>query len=88
MTIDEMIAVLQAAKVGKKIQYYENDIWCDLHGDYPHFIEEYRVKPEPREWWIHPISYPDCEYEGDRILDKQPKNPAWIHVREVIECNS
>lgn len=41
--------------------------------------------PEPREWWIDPKDYPDVEFEKDRVLNEKPVNPAWIHVREVIE---
>lgn len=40
---------------------------------------------KPREWWIHPKCFPDVEFEKDRILTEQPVNPAWIHVREVLE---
>lgn len=58
MTIDEMIAVLQAVKEGKQIQvrvggespFYDclsSPVW-----DFAMF--EYRIKPEPREFWLTP----------------------------------
>jgi hypothetical protein len=55
MTIDEMIAVLQAAKAGKQIQFrwHSTAEWKDMSKlvwDFENY--NYRVKPEPREWWI------------------------------------
>jgi hypothetical protein len=47
MSIDEMIAILQAAKAGKKIQWFVNDNWEDL-GEPPWNMFKdcsYRVKP-------------------------------------------
>lgn len=56
MTHDEMIAVIQAHKEGKQIEYrtinpespwvyVKNPKW-----DFPQI--EYRVKPEPRTFWL------------------------------------
>ena len=55
MNIDEMIAVLQAAKEGKKIQFRGSghDKWEDTEEPIWDFYEiQYRVKPEPREVWV------------------------------------
>jgi hypothetical protein len=52
MILDEMIAVMQAAKAGKQIQHRTVspvDIWTDNlnpRWDWVHF--EYRTKPDPR----------------------------------------
>ena len=51
--IDSMIAVLQAARDGKTIQYKRvgrDGIWLSLAGENPTWnfeVCEYRVKPEP-----------------------------------------
>lgn len=53
MSIDEMIAVLQAAKEGKQIQMRSDadSEWADMMdvSDWS-FPIEYRIKP--REWWF------------------------------------
>jgi len=92
MTHDEMIAVIQAHRDGKTIQFRDRDSqgkWDDLHpvcfsanfGTY-----DYRVKPEPpkpREFWLIrscddvPFTAYSCRQRG--ITDNQ------IHVREVID---
>lgn len=59
MTIDEMIAVLQAAKAGKAIQCKgkRDKEWSDItpfeNATWDFNLADYRVKPEPREWWLH-----------------------------------
>ena len=92
MTIDEMIAVLQAYKAGRQIQLMfanEPDAWTDCKGpqfDFSTFA--YRVKPEPREFWLEPSSTCDGYY----VYDKEDAKPyVWrceakrIKVREVLE---
>lgn len=82
MTIDEMIAVLQAAKAGKQIEARPHDmsqtwftvIWTpENRWQFDKF--DYRVKPEPREGWIHP---------NDLLKDNQ-RGQFDIKVREVLE---
>jgi hypothetical protein len=57
MTHDEMIEVIQAHKDGKVIQLQglQRD-WIDVprtpDWDFPNII--YRVKPEPKEYWLLP----------------------------------
>jgi hypothetical protein len=59
MTIDEMAAVLEAAKDRKQIQYrcFGTSEWVDTVEPVWNFADyEYRAKPEPvgrREWWLH-----------------------------------
>lgn len=64
MTHDEMIAVIQAHKDGKQVQHRrklgrpENQWGDSLVGPGWNFAEyDYRVKPEPREWWL--LEFPD-----------------------------
>ena len=57
-TLDEAIAVLQAMKEGKVIQYkISNDTWVNREESrakqLPNFhMNEYRVKPEPKKVWV------------------------------------
>jgi uncharacterized membrane protein len=92
MTIDEMIAVLQAAKAGKRIQINVSGKWTDLDAN-PSFgapINSCRVKPEPREWWIEPnpsfyaCNPPQRASSQSATLHYQA-GPNYIHVREVID---
>lgn len=96
-TIDEMIAVLQAIKSGKTVQYrgcYATDSnWmtsADSSGNLNFAMWEYRVKPEPREWWLVerndrlPIGYYESERKAYwRSLEFDPVADV-IHVREVL----
>ena len=84
MTHDEMIAVIQAHKDGKKIQLchkpvHHND-WIDSSNPLWNFGNtDYRVKPVPREWvvLVTPNTLDIRQFgEGER---------GWIKVREVIE---
>lgn len=83
MTIDEMIAVLQAAKQGETLQVMRNrdGSWVDL-GEAPNWnfsVNTYRVKPEPREWRV-PVGILNSWHEySDSGLTSQVK------VREVLE---
>lgn len=80
MTIDEMIAVLQAYKDCKAIQERVRDCgsWWDMRRPQWDFHEyDYRIKPEPREWVL----------DSD-ILDRFHMHPSYrenVKVREVIE---
>lgn len=58
MTIDEQIAILQAAKAGKAIEFIprhsltprKRELWTGVTFN---FVDNlYRIKREPREWWI------------------------------------
>jgi hypothetical protein len=94
MDIDSMIAVLQAAKAGKKIQINVSGKWTDLDAN-PSFgapINSYRVKPEPREWWIvqskieenfNIHAFRDFRDAENYNLGYWGKTP--IKVREVLE---
>lgn len=90
MTLQEQRDVIQAAIEGKPIEWrpirdVSNPVWAllDNHVDpvFNFFGYEYRVKPQPREWWL--------------ILDRRGFWVAHqcitagiedqIHVREVLD---
>jgi hypothetical protein len=93
----QMIEVMQAYLDGKAIECNAmrngpERGWMDCqHLDacgWNHAMFRYRVKPEPREWWIVP------EY-GAVFCDKQPRRVRFdqegdnrdydvVHVREVV----
>ena len=102
MEIDDMIEVLQAYKKGKQIQYRNTRLdgdWVDPETRSPvwQFYEfEYRVKPEPREWYmrVYQDNYDEIvlfsskealfdDIQSRNSVDKHPFDV--IKVREVIE---
>lgn len=103
MTINDQIAVLQASKDGKMIQsravnstlYYSDGTeeigpaWCDRSGDFNFVSYDYRVKPEPREFWIRKCSAATIQV---RVFDEKPPAPCHrceiVHVREVLPENA
>lgn len=54
MTIDEQIAILQAAKAGKAIEHFYKGRW-EPWGDNGFAFDrfKYRIKREPRELWVY-----------------------------------
>lgn len=83
MTLTEMRAVIDAAIAGKKIQcrVIGNAVWCDCN-DSPLFnfaSYQYRIKPEPREFWIAVTVVYERKQDA---LDSRFGTP--IHVREVL----
>jgi hypothetical protein len=97
MTIDAMIAVLQAAAAKKVIQFRRagGDAWAD-HTTAPEWDFsnwEYRVKPEPREWWLamFPGDVTVCTSltSAEDVRFSKGGHSRYpeqiIHVREVID---
>lgn len=90
MTDDEILAVVQAHKDGKQIQFRGSlmGYWANLDGYRPpwNFCEyEYRVKPElckPREWWL-------CSganaWSPWSIRENPTPGRSCIRVREVLD---
>lgn len=86
--------VICAFKEGKTVQF-RDDLECDwVNTGKPHFHAnvEYRIKPEPREWWVN--VYPkDCKFSVPKLHGSyeaaRAKRTAeavnTIRVREVIE---
>lgn len=92
MTHDEMIEVLQAAKDGKTIQWFKpfEGKWydCIVSPSWDFSKLTYRVKRDPREWWIN--VYANGEfwvYQTKTIADKNAGDARLecVHVRDVIE---
>ena len=94
MSDDEIIAVVQARKEGKTIQFkyiYGRQEWHDTTSNSPvwNFHErQYRVKPEPpkpREFWITKCN--DVA-NGIQVHEHEPMKfgccEEIIHVREVL----
>jgi hypothetical protein len=92
MTDDEIIAVVQAHKDGKKIQVQSGHFhdWetlsdrCEVQWNFGLF--NYRVAPEPRkprEFWLYPLRH-GLYNALDKYDEGSPGVPQ-IHVREVID---
>lgn len=88
-TTQEKIAVMQAFIEGKTIQVYYNrgpdphwvDRDCGSSPSWNWFDYDYRIKREPREWWL-------VKGSGGLLLTAYPcKQNGFenIHVREVLE---
>jgi hypothetical protein len=94
MTIDEMIAVLQAAKDGKPIQFADKcnpSHWCnDSKPDWDFTSCNFRVKPpEPPECWLN-IWLTDGSLGSSWLTEPEARHAAntrqrTVHMREVIE---
>lgn len=96
MTIDEMIVCLQALKEGKKLEYRDrrDSEWHEAKYLPDFGTLEYRVKPEPREFWINyyrkhlgagtPVCIPHYTRE-DADHHAGAYRTDCIHVREVVE---
>ena len=91
MTHDEMIAVITAEKEGKVIEQlnYVRNTWSIKPASQPfNFCAHgYRIKPEPREWWIGILT------DNSTVLFKSEERVKTsiiackeiVHVREVPE---
>ena len=92
MTHDEMIAVIQAHRDGKAIQfcgYGMAGAWDDvIHPDWDFANYNYRIKPEPpkpREWWISSHGgFTAPAYPNEASARAYPLAHEVIHVREVL----
>lgn len=87
------LEVVRAWIDGATIQYYSNttNTWVDVTDNDPVWDEstQYRVKSEPREWWInvYPTSHGGSAAHLSRaIADKfaDPSRVECVHVKEVL----
>ncbi len=96
MDIDSMLAVLQAAKEGKKIECRSVDgidPWRYTSApNWDFYHVHFRVKPEPREWWIVDCASWTSNYRHahshaqEALLNASAHtNAKVIHVREVLD---
>ena len=90
MNIDDMILVLTAYKEGQTIQFlaFDEPHWKDCRGDpvWAFNLNEYRVKPEPREWYAVVEGYSILSASLDtNELNTNLSNTEVIKVREVLD---
>ena len=76
----ELLPMIQAFADGKEIEYRSLSLgkWIPTSTPSWEDVVEYRIKPEPREWWI----------DLPELLVYEQANPPYpnaIKVREVIE---
>jgi hypothetical protein len=93
MTDDQILEVVSARKAGKRIQerHLDQEDWYNMRvpqGMWNLSLYEYRVAPEPREYWIC-ITKGVWKYAfGDKDSAKnfisEMSGAAVIHVREVL----
>lgn len=99
MTLQEKIAVMQAALRGAQLEYRDMDeesgsAWKLSAGPQFNFVRyEYRVKPEPpkpKEIWVN--EYPTMNYVYGKFNKEDAQKTALgnvrriaVHYREVIE---
>lgn len=80
--------IIQALAEGKTIQYYCGGDWVDVGNPMLDGIGHYRVKPEPREFWVN--LYPnDAAHSAHRSKERAderatPNRIECLHVREVV----
>jgi len=80
------LPLVQALADGKTIQYIDNGIWKDMFGDsiaFGNHFEQYRIKPEPREFYIYRDDLDGCFYAKESKPDLNWKEA--IRVREILD---
>lgn len=82
----ELLPIIQAWIDGKTIQYDEwnTNKWEDLIGEPNFHLCKWRIKPEPREFWVK--EYPNSGFSFFTCkLTSQPSDDyKIIHLREVL----
>lgn len=79
-TATGLLPFVKALGEGKTIQILRAGYgWTDFTDEIGFIlpVENYRIKPEVREWWI--LESPA------QVLNYKPANPMFIHVREVLK---
>jgi Na+-transporting NADH:ubiquinone oxidoreductase subunit NqrF len=87
MTINQIREILTAFEAGKNIQCKSGDNWVDIPQPSWNFGGvEYRVKPEPREWWVNMYLANAHTYSSERLAKAYvlPDLIERVHVREVL----
>lgn len=86
------LPLVQALAEGKTIQQInDHGKWIDIKEPvFSHDISTYRIKPEPREFWVNEFESPcllamESKEAAERAAwNSFPKPIRIIHVREVI----
>jgi len=82
----ELLPIIQAFAEGKDIQWRNTtgEEWQSTTGNLSFFDNWcYRIKPEPREFWIHKRF--SIAYNEEDIGPNPEDDDQFIKVREVIE---
>jgi len=79
----ELLPVIQAFADGKTIQYFNTCMCKWLATDDCTRHSEYRIKPEPREWWLNTRTAE--AYVTKECAEKFALGEKIVHLREVIE---
>jgi len=80
----ELLPIIQAFAEGKDVEFQQIGMtgWMNEGNDVSFEISgKYRIKPEPREWWLDPT---DSDFEVWVDQETPPVNTA-IKVREVLD---
>lgn len=89
MQLEYMISVMQAARNGGHIQCRRIGTPSWLPVPEPTWnweVYEYRVRPEPREWWLlDHLAYPSRTDALRGRAERDWDSTEIIHVREVQE---
>lgn len=98
MKTTDKIEVMLAFTRGEPIQIHRSDgTWKDwgqpeVHPEWDWCHFSYRIKPKPREWWVHLSPNTDVEYcmhsslaSAAECERKWGVLPKCVHVREVLE---
>jgi hypothetical protein len=86
----EFAKLVQAYADGKQVQFHLDDgSWDDLHDPdfYAKTRDFYRIKPEPREWWVVPSVAHAARYkdEAEDLAEAMDcPTTSIVHVREVM----
>lgn len=87
----KLLPVIQAFAEGKTIQVQRNDVWYDVKDrdslTFESELKNYRIKPEPREFWVVD------DADGLRVYQTEAQAQwatkvlpaAIIHVREYTK---
>jgi hypothetical protein len=78
-----LLPIITAFAEGKRIECKVEGAWVGCMMIIPDLDNEYRIKPEPREWWL--VGGFNFESKCSAEADSFQRGIPIIHVREVIE---
>jgi len=93
----DYLPFIQAAAEGKTIQGTPDNgkSWIDWEADeeieFSDQPSSYRIKPDPREFWLLPSDGLGCGVAACHIVCSEEQKPEWVNkpttirVREIIE---
>ena len=86
----ELLPIIQAFADGKEIEFCNNngpwELFEECDNFTGHLCNAWRIKPEPREFWLNTMTSAIVDYEYPSVLlEPRKAQKGWIRVREVIE---